>query len=90
MASLSIPVRYQNGLLLNSSVTIDSILRKILQRLSYERRYNRDDFTVEYLSTLVDTVPRVTTSDGRRVLDIGILAPDCFHFMKELHSRIGV
>ena len=78
------------GLLLNSSVTIDSILRKILQRLSYERRYNRDDFTVEYLSTLVDTVPRVTASDGRRVLDIGILAPDCFHFMKELHSRIGV
>ena len=66
------------------------MFRKILQRLSYERRYNRDDFTVEYLSTLVDNVPTVTTDYGRQVLDIGILAPDCFHFMKELHSRIGV
>ena len=66
------------------------LFSKILQRLSYERRYNRDDFTVEYLSTLVENVPRVYTAEGGHVLDIGILAPDCFHFMKELHSRIGV
>ena len=28
--------------------------------------------------------------DGRLVPDLAILAPDCFHFMKELHSRLGV
>ena len=63
---------------------------KILDRLSYEKKYNRDDFTVEYLTTLVDNIPTVTNRRGRKVLDIGLLAPDCFHFMKELHSRAGV
>ena len=28
--------------------------------------------------------------DGRLVPDLALLAPDCFHFMKELHSRLGV
>ena len=61
-----------------------------MERLSYEKKYNRDDFTVEYLTTLVDNIPTVTTRRGRKVLDIGLLAPDCFHFMKELQSRVGV
>ena len=68
----------------------DLVFSKILERLSYERQYNRDDFTVEYLTTLVDNIPRVTSSRGRKVLDMSLLAPDCFHFMKELHSRVGV
>ena len=45
---------------------------------------------MEYLTTMVDNIPRVTDRRGRKVLDIGLLAPDCFHFMKELHSRVGV
>ena len=66
------------------------ISSKILERVSYDVQYNRDDFTVEYLTTLVDNIPRVTNSGGRQVLDMSLLAPDCFHFMKELHSRVGV
>ena len=68
----------------------DLVFSKILERLSYEKKYNRDDFTVEYLTTMVDNIPKVTDRRGRKVLDIGLLAPDCFHFMKELHSRVGV
>ena len=71
-------------------LTLCFYFSKILERLSYEAQYNRDDFTVEYLTTLVDNIPTVTTRRGKKVLDSGLLAPDCFHFMKELHSRVGV
>ena len=33
---------------------------------------------------------RTTDSSGRVIPDISLLAPDCFHFLKELHSRSGV
>ena len=69
---------------------LHSQYKKILKRLSYEEKYNRDDFTVEYLSTLVDDIPRVRTAGGRHILDIDTLSSDCFHFRKELHSRMGV
>ena len=85
---------------------LHSQYKKILKRLSYEHRYNRDDFTVEYVTALTDDVPRyaislsliiitvilVRTRDssGRVIPDISLLAPDCFHFLKELHSRAGV
>lgn len=61
-----------------------------MKRLSFEKKFNREDFTVEYLSTFVDDIPRTKTKEGRIVPDISLFAPDCFHFMKELHSRIGV
>ena len=85
---------------------LHSQYKKILKRLSYESKYNRDDFTVEYVTALTDDVPRyahdysilfiiiilVRTRDssGRVIPDISLLAPDCFHFLKELHSRAGV
>jgi len=69
---------------------LHSQYRKILEKLSYESRYNRDDFTVEYLTTFSDDIPMTRLRDGRVVPDISLLAPDCFHFMKELHSRVGV
>ena len=37
---------------------LHSQYKKILKRLSYEHRYNRDDFTVEYVTALTDDVPR--------------------------------
>ena len=63
--------------------------KRILQYLSRRPEYNKDDFTVEYFPTLgLQTPTRVVA--GRTVPDITLLAPDCFHFMKELHSRIGM
>jgi len=61
---------------------------KVLRNLSNSPKYNKDDFTVEYLPTLEGDLPRVNMG-GRSVPDLSLLAPDCFHFMKELHSRIG-
>ena len=60
----------------------------MLRSLSYLPQYNTDLFTVEYLPTLVTDLPHTTVA-GREVPDLSLLAPDCFHFMKELHSRIG-
>ena len=37
---------------------LHSQYKKILKRLSYEERYNRDDFTVEYLTSMTDDIPR--------------------------------
>ena len=62
--------------------------RKIAKYLSFQPQYNRDDFIVEYLPTLEVDLPKVTIG-GRSVPDISLLAPDCFHFMKELHGRLG-
>ena len=67
-----------------------SFFRKVLRKLSYEAEFNRDDFIVEYFSTFVDDVPKTRSPNGRIVPDLSLFAPDCFHFMKELHSRIGV
>ena len=33
---------------------------------------------------------RTRDAEGRVIPDISLLAPDCFHFLKELHSRAGV
>jgi len=62
--------------------------RKIAKQLSFQSQYNRDDFTVEYLPTLEIDLPEVRVG-GRSVPDLSLLAPDCFHFMKELHGRLG-
>merc|ERR1711874_261401 len=62
--------------------------REVLRKLSFLPQFNTDDFTVEYQSTLVADLPKATLG-GRAVPDLSLLAPDCFHFMKELHSRIG-
>ena len=37
------------------------LVRKILRRLSYEAKYNRDDFIVENLTTFTDDIPRTRT-----------------------------
>lgn len=37
---------------------LHSQYKKILKRLSYEGRYNRDDFTVEYVTAMTDDIPR--------------------------------
>ena len=37
---------------------LHSQYKRILKRLSYERKYNRDDFVVEYVTALTDDIPR--------------------------------
>ena len=37
---------------------LHSQYKKILKRLSYEEKYNRDDFTVEYITAMTDDIPR--------------------------------
>jgi len=64
--------------------------RKILYKLSKESRYNREDFAVEMLTTVSEeNIFPMVNINGRQVLDLSLLAPDCYHFKKALHARIA-
>ena len=65
-----------------------SNFRLALQRISEDPAYNRPDFGVEYFS-LLSSDPPTKLEGGKVVPDGELLAPDCFHFTKELQGTIA-
>jgi len=51
-------------------------------------KFNNDLFTVEYVPAVQGRLPPRMES-GRLTLDLGLLAPDCFHFMSNLHGIVA-
>ena len=64
------------------------VYRSSLQRISEDPLYHRPDFGVEYFS-LLSADPPTKTEGGKVVPDGGVLAPDCFHFTKDLQGTIA-
>jgi len=62
--------------------------RSVLSSISQDPAYNRNNFTVEYFPTLATELP-TRNEGGINVPNLDLLAPDCFHFNKDLHGRIG-
>ena len=65
--------------------------RAVLARLATSPAYSREDFTVELVTTVGerDIFPEVAVGGGRTAPDLALLAPDCYHFTKDLHARIA-
>jgi len=65
--------------------------RAVLARLATSPTYSREDFTVELVTTVGerDIFPEVAVGGGRTAPDLALLAPDCYHFTKDLHARIA-
>ena len=64
------------------------VYRSSLQRISEDPLYHRPDFGVEYFS-LLSADPPTKIEGGKMVPDGGVLAPDCFHFTKDLQGTIA-